>query len=59
MKRKIPYTLIGLLTVSPIFAQGLYYVGTEAQESLPIKWVLGASVIYDDNVSPGFGETDS
>lgn len=59
MKRKIPYTLLGLLTVSPVFAQGLYYVGTEAQESLPIKWVLGASVIYDDNVSPGYGEKES
>jgi len=59
MKRKIPYTLLGLLSVSSVFAQGLYYTGTEAQESLPIKWVLGASVIFDDNVSPGFGDKES
>ncbi len=59
MKRKIPFSLLGLLVVSSASAQGLYYTGTEAQESLPIKWVLGASVVYDDNVSPGYGEKQS
>jgi hypothetical protein len=55
MKRKIPFGLLGLLSIGSASGQGLYYVGTEAQESLPLKWVVGASVIYDDNVSPGFG----
>lgn len=60
MKRKIPFGLLSLLAVGSASAQGLYYVGSEAQESLPLKWVVGASVIYDDNVSPGFGtEEDS
>lgn len=54
MKRKIPFGLLGLLAVGSASGQGLYYVGSEAQESLPLKWVVGASVIYDDNVSPGF-----
>lgn len=59
MKRKIPFGLLGLLTVSTASAQGLYYVGSEAQESLPLKWVVGASAIYDDNVNPGYGVEDS
>lgn len=33
--------------------QGLYYIGSEAQESMPLKWVVGADLTYDDNVTPG------
>lgn len=33
--------------------QGLYYIGSEAQESMPLKWVVGVDVTYDDNVTPG------
>ncbi len=55
MKRNI---LLGLLAVSSASGQGLYYVGSEAQESLPIKWVVGASAVYDDNVNPGFGDEE-
>ncbi len=33
--------------------QGLYYIGSEAQEALPLKWVVGADLGYDDNVTPG------
>lgn len=54
--------LTGFFTAAiaaPCFGQGLYYTGTEAQESLPIKWGVGGSVIYDDNVNPGAGKTDS
>ena len=40
-------------------AQGLYYVGSEAQESLPLKWVVGASVTYDDNVAARSSPKDS
>lgn len=54
MKSKIS-TLLGFLSVATASAQGLYHVGSEAQESLPLKWVVGANVTYDDNVSPGFG----
>lgn len=32
---------------------GLYYVPDDTEESLPIKWSAGVSVIYDDNTSPG------
>lgn len=56
MKRKIQFGFLGILAVGSASAQGLYYVGTETQESLPLKWVVGLSAVYDDNVSPGFGE---
>lgn len=61
MKNKFSVSVIfSLLSVAAASAQGLYYVGDEAQESLPLKWVVGTSVIYDDNVAPGTGvEEDS
>ncbi len=55
MKTKMCFSLFGLMSVVSASAQGLYYVGSEAQESKPIKWAVGASVTYDDNVNPGFG----
>ncbi|MGD7652499.1 MAG: outer membrane beta-barrel protein [Verrucomicrobiales bacterium] len=58
MKRSIQTGILGLLTLGSASAQGLYYVGTEAQESMPLKWVVGASLIYDDNVSPASGSED-
>ena len=59
MKSKLSTSLIGLMLASSAGAQGLYYVGSEAKESIPLKWVVGASLTYDDNVSPGFGSKDS
>jgi len=32
--------------------EGLYYIGSEAQESLPLTWVVGANFTWDDNVTP-------
>lgn len=65
MKRKIPFALFGLFAVgAAAHAQGLYFIGSESDEPLPLKWVVGASLIYDDNVNagftaPGVGEEDS
>ncbi|MEO8617590.1 MAG: hypothetical protein ABI600_20840 [Luteolibacter sp.] len=56
MKRKCSLGLFSLAVAGSAAAQGLYYVGSEAQESLPLKWVVGVSATYDDNVSPGFGD---
>jgi Putative beta-barrel porin 2 len=41
--------------------EGLYSVGADAQDSIPLKWVVGVSGIYDDNVNSGSGglEEDS
>ena len=52
MKSKLPLTFLPLLFTNVFGDQGLYYTGTEAQESLPIKWLVGGNVIYDDNVNP-------
>lgn len=53
MKRKYSAGLFCILMAGSASAQGLYYVGSEAQESLPLKWVIGASAFYDDNVNAG------
>lgn len=55
MKRKFQLCFFGLLAIGSASAQGLYFVGNEAEESLPLKWVVGTSATYDDNVNPGFG----
>ena len=59
MKSNLSTGLFGLLLAGSAGAQGLYYVGNEAKETIPLKWVVGASVTYDDNVSPGFGPKES
>lgn len=33
-------------------ASGLYYMGEDAQESIPLKWSVGLDFIWDDNVNP-------
>jgi hypothetical protein len=58
MKRKISFGLLASFAIGSASAQGLYYAGTEATESLPLKWVVGTSFIYDDNVNPGYGDED-
>ncbi|MES2923430.1 MAG: hypothetical protein V4819_17885 [Verrucomicrobiota bacterium] len=59
MKSKFSLGLFSLLSAASASAQGLYYVGSEAQESLPLKWVVGTNVIWDDNVAPGYGPKES
>jgi hypothetical protein len=58
MKTKFAAGLFGILFTGAASAQGLYYVGSEAQESLPLKWVVGASAFYDDNVNPDSASED-
>lgn len=55
MKRIISLGFFGLLAIGSVSAQGLYYLGTETEDSIPLKWVIGTNVIYDDNVAPGYG----
>ncbi len=50
MKSKFSIGLLVLASAASVSAQGLYYTGSEAKESLPLKWVVGANVAYDDNV---------
>jgi hypothetical protein len=58
MKRKIPFALLGLFAIGSASAQGLYFIGNDSDEPLPLKWIVGASLIYDDNVNPGFGSKE-
>ena len=53
MKLRFSLGILSLLATGSVSAQGLYYTGSETQESLPIKWVVGGNVIYDDNANPG------
>lgn len=59
MKRKLALTFSSLLVASVAQAESLYYIGSEAQESMPLKWVVGMDLIYDDNVTPGYGDDNS
>ncbi len=52
MKKQLSLGLASLLMAGYASADGLYYVGAEAQESLPLKWVIGLDASYDDNVTP-------
>ncbi len=59
MKRKIALGFIlGAIATGSATAQGLYYIGSEDQEPLPLKWVVGLSAIYDDNVNAGSGVSE-
>ena len=59
MKKQISLGLASLLAAGYANADGLYYVGAEAQESLPLKWVLGIDATYDNNVNPTSPDKDS
>ncbi|MBK1832969.1 outer membrane beta-barrel protein [Roseibacillus ishigakijimensis] len=51
----------GLLPCAAVSAQGLYSIAPnddEASESLPLTYVVGASVGYDDNPTPYFSNGD-
>lgn len=52
MKRTLLAGAAGLSVLGAAYGEGLYYVGSEAQESLPLKWVVGVNLTYDDNVNP-------
>ena len=59
MKRKYLPGLVCALFAGSASAQSLYNVGTEAQESIPLKWVVGLNLTYDDNIQPGLVNKDS
>lgn len=53
MKLKSSIAALSVLAMAVAHGDGLYYVGSEAQESLPLKWVVGLNLTWDDNVTPG------
>ena len=58
MKKPLSIGLASALLAGVASADGLYYVGAEAKESMPLKWVVGLDVTYDDNVTPNTGNGD-
>lgn len=59
MKRKLALLFTTALAVGVAQAESLYYVGSEAQDSMPLKWQVGMDLSYDDNVNPGYTEDGS
>jgi opacity protein-like surface antigen len=52
MKKSLFAGAAGLAAIGAVHAQGLYYTGSESQESVPLKWSVGITATYDDNVNP-------
>jgi hypothetical protein len=52
MKISAASTIVSLALLGSATAQNLYYVGQEAQESIPLTWNVGANVVWDNNVNP-------
>ncbi|MCF7674293.1 MAG: hypothetical protein K9N23_05430 [Akkermansiaceae bacterium] len=60
MKNKLATLFLSAAAIGFAAAnQGLYYIGSEAQESMPLKWVIGLDSTYDSNVAPGMSPEDS
>ena len=58
MKAKYQCLLLVAALSAGVAKADLYYIGSEAVESLPLKWSVGANLIYDDNVTPGAGNKE-
>lgn len=59
MKQKNTILFVSLFAVCSASASSMYHKGTEAVKSAPLKWSVGADVIYDDNVIPGSSDSQS
>ena len=62
MKQYLFLSLVGAAAIGHGYAQGLYYTGSEVQQSLPLRWTVGLDAVWDDNVNPtavGVGHNDS
>lgn len=53
MKRKFSPIALMMAVAGTCSAQSLYYKGSEAQDSVPLTFTVGAQMTYDDNVAPG------
>lgn len=51
MQRTSPIFLLYSFLFASASAQGLYQASNSAEEPMPLKWGLGANVIFDDNVA--------
>ncbi|RYD38905.1 MAG: hypothetical protein EOP87_00375 [Verrucomicrobiaceae bacterium] len=59
MKKQLSLGLASLLMAGYASAgSGLYNVGAEPENSMPLKWIIGLDAVYDTNVNPGSGSKD-
>ncbi len=53
MKSKFALALLSVAACSAAYGKGLYYVPNDTEETVPLRWSVGLTAIYDDNTSPG------
>ena len=54
MHQKLTAGFAGLfLTSSAMAGEGLYSVGAQPEEMLPLEWIVGVKAIHDTNAAPG------
>ena len=54
MHQKLTLGLAGLfLTSTAMAGEGLYSVGAQPEDLVPLEFILGTKFIYDDNTTPG------
>jgi len=59
MKKQLSLGLASVLMAGYASAgSGLYYVGSEPEQSLPLKWMIGMDAVYDTNVNPSSATKD-
>jgi hypothetical protein len=59
MKKKFLTSLLLFVVAGPAHSQSLYDVGIDPESLIPLKWSVGANLIYDTNVMPGTGPEES
>lgn len=52
MKKTAGFLYFSLASLSSLYAGSLYSVGQETEESIPLTWVVGSNLIWDNNVTP-------
>ncbi len=61
MNKSFATGMLGMVLASTAYAgEGLYAVGTEPEDGLPLSYMIGSNLVYDDNVlCSGSNEEDS
>jgi hypothetical protein len=52
MKKVTVFVLASVTGLASVSAQGLYTLEDEVEQSIPVKWTVGANVIWDNNFNP-------
>ncbi len=58
MKLTSTISLLSIFAALTAQGKGLYYIPNESEETLPIEWGAGMTMIWDDNTTPAAGGAD-